>query len=82
MFMVSKKITRTYFVVSGRGYFTINNHRYDVSPGTLVEVPPKIEYCYSGKMTLIALSKPRWFSGNDRFTRWNPDVVGQDSPVQ
>jgi chemotaxis methyl-accepting protein methylase/mannose-6-phosphate isomerase-like protein (cupin superfamily) len=74
VFMVSKKITRTYYVLAGSGYFTIDNQRYDVGPGILVEVPPGIEYCYSGKMTLISISKPRWFSRNDTFTRWNPDV--------
>jgi SAM-dependent methyltransferase len=78
-FMVSKKITRTYYVISGTGYFTIDRHRYDVHPGVLVEVPPKVEYCYSGKMTLLAFATPRWFSGNDTHTRWNPDVVGRDA---
>lgn len=80
VFMVSKKITRVYYVLSGNGHFTIKDERYDVSPGRLVEIPPKTEYCYSGKMTLLAFSKPRWSSGNDRFTKWNPDVVGHDSP--
>jgi SAM-dependent methyltransferase len=80
IFMVSKKITRTYYVLSGIGHFTIGNHRYDVSPGEVVEVPPKIEYCYSGNMRLLVISNPRWFSGNDTFTRWNPDVVGRESP--
>ena len=44
----------------------------------LVEVPPKVEYCYSGKMKLMAVSKPRWFRGNDTFTKWNPDVGPED----
>lgn len=79
VFMISKNITRTYYILSGDGYFIIGNHRYDVKPGMLVELPPKIEYCYSGRMTLLVLSRPRWFSGNDRFTRWNPDVVGHDA---
>jgi chemotaxis methyl-accepting protein methylase len=78
VFMVSKKITRTYYVLAGHGYFTIDNQRYDVSHGVLVEVPPNVEYCYSGKMTLLAFSKPGWFSGNDTFTKWNPDVVSRD----
>lgn len=78
VFMISKKIIRTYYVLSGNGYFTIANRRYDVSPGTVVEVPPKVEYCYSGKMKLLAFSKPRWFAGNDIFTRWNPDVIRGD----
>jgi chemotaxis methyl-accepting protein methylase len=80
VFMVSKKITRTYYVLSGSGYFTIEGQKYDVQPGMVVEVPPKLEYCYSGNMRLIVLSRPRWFNGNDTFTKWNPDVVGHDSP--
>jgi chemotaxis methyl-accepting protein methylase/mannose-6-phosphate isomerase-like protein (cupin superfamily) len=80
IFMISKKITRTYYILSGSGHFTIADRKYDVSPGMLVEVPPKVEYCYSGKMKLIAFSRPRWFMGNDTFTKWNPDVVGGDFP--
>src|SRR5271154_5100617 len=79
VFMISKKITRIYYILSGEGYFSIGGQRHDVSPGMLVEIPPKIEYCYSGRMALLALSKPRWFSGNDKFTKWNPDVIGRDS---
>jgi hypothetical protein len=78
-FMVSKKITRTYYVLAGHGYFTIDSQRYDVGPGLLVEVPPRVEYSYSGKMTLIAFARPRWFSRNDTHTRWNPDVTSQCS---
>ncbi len=74
-FQISRKITRIYYVLSGSGYFTIDNHKYDVGPGILVEVPPKLEYSYSGKMTLIAFTKPRWFRSNDTATKWNPDVV-------
>src|SRR6516162_7306887 len=79
-FMISKKIIRTYYVLAGSGYFTIADRKYDVSPGVLVEIPTNVEYCYSGKMKLIAFSKPRWFRGNDTFTKWNPDVVRGDFP--
>jgi SAM-dependent methyltransferase len=30
---------------------------------------------------MIALSRPRWFNGNDRHTRWNPDVIAGDVPA-
>jgi mannose-6-phosphate isomerase-like protein (cupin superfamily) len=80
-FMVSKRITRVYYVIRGSGYFTISDRRYDVSSGMLVEIPPRAEYSYSGKMTLICISKPRYFSGNDRHTKWNPDVVHGDVPL-
>ena len=80
-FMVSKRITRVYYVLSGSGFFTISDRRYDVRSGMLVEVPPKVEYSYSGKMKLIGICKPRWFEGNDRHTKWNPDVVHGDLPT-
>lgn len=80
-FMVSKRITRVYYVISGSGYFTIDNGRYDVDRGMLVEIPPNVEYSYSGKMTLIAVCKPRWFMGNDKHTKWNADAVQGDFPL-
>jgi chemotaxis methyl-accepting protein methylase len=79
-FMISKKITRTYYVLCGSGHFTICDVRYDARPGMLIEVPPHVEYSYSGKMKLIGISKPKWFIGNDTHTKWNPDVVAQEAP--
>lgn len=80
-FLVSKKLTRVYYIVSGHGAFTLNGVRYEVDPGMLVEVPPKVEYTYSGKMNMVALCTPQWMRGNDTPTRWNPDVVRWDSPA-
>jgi chemotaxis methyl-accepting protein methylase/mannose-6-phosphate isomerase-like protein (cupin superfamily) len=80
-FVVSKRITRVYYVLSGSGFFTIGDRRYDVCSGMLVEVPPKVEYSYSGKMKLIGIFKPRWFNGNDKHTKWNPDVVQENLPI-
>src|SRR5271163_3982189 len=77
-FMVSRRITRTYYILSGSGHFTIDSQKYDVGAGMLVEVPPKVEYSYSGKMKLIAFSRPGWSLGNDRHTKWNEDVFGAD----
>jgi mannose-6-phosphate isomerase-like protein (cupin superfamily) len=76
-FIVSKTLTRVYYVLEGRGVFVIENHRYDVEAGLLVEVPPGVEYSYSGVMKLLAISNPRWFKGNDQETRRNPDVAGE-----
>jgi SAM-dependent methyltransferase/mannose-6-phosphate isomerase-like protein (cupin superfamily) len=79
-FMISNNITRTYYIISGSGYFTINDHQYPVSSGMLVEVLPKVEYCYSGKMTLILFQRGRWLPHNDTHTKWNPDVVEGEFP--
>src|SRR5262245_28371143 len=80
-FVVSNRITRIYYVIRGSGYFTIDGRRYDVGRGTLIEIPPKVEYSYSGKLKLIAVSTPRWFNGNDIHTKWNPDVIQGDLPL-
>ncbi len=74
-FIRSKKITRIYYILEGKGYFTIENQRYDVEPGMLVEVSPNLEYSYTGTMKLILISCPRWFRGNEEITRNNPDVL-------
>jgi mannose-6-phosphate isomerase-like protein (cupin superfamily) len=74
MFQISKEVTRIYYILCGTGYFTIDKAKYHVRENMLVEVPPKVEYSYSGNMKLIILSTPRWSRGNDRSTRWNPDV--------
>jgi mannose-6-phosphate isomerase-like protein (cupin superfamily) len=74
-FIISKALTRIYYVIEGTGVFTIDNQKYDVAPGLLVEVPPGVEYSYSGSMKIFLVSHPRWFEGNERMTKSNPDVV-------
>jgi mannose-6-phosphate isomerase-like protein (cupin superfamily) len=78
-FVISKKITRLYYVLEGRGSFTIAAQKYDVEPGMLVEVPPALEYSYSGTMKLLLIGSPRWFQGNEQVTRDNPDVLNRFS---
>jgi mannose-6-phosphate isomerase-like protein (cupin superfamily) len=74
-FIISEALTRIYYIIEGTGVFTIDNQKYDVVPGLLVEVPPGIEYSYSGSMKIFLVSHPRWFEGNERMTKLNPDVV-------
>ena len=74
-FFISKKLTLIYYIIEGRGYFTIENQKYVVEPGLLVEVPPNVEYSYSGTMKLLLISNPRWFKGNEVVTKKNPDVL-------
>lgn len=76
-FMISKALTRIYYIIEGAGVFTIDNQNHDVSSGLLVEVPPGVEYSYSGRMKILLVSHPRWFEGNERMTRKNPNVVNE-----
>ena len=78
-FIVSKALTRIYYIVEGEGHFRINDQNYDVARGQLVEVPPGVEYSYSGSMEILLVSYPRWFEGNEQETRINPDVVSNSS---
>jgi len=79
-FMILRGVTRTYYVLSGNGSFTIDGHEYSVSPGVLVEVPPGVEYCYSGRMTMLAFCRTGRFHRPDKFTKWNRGVVGDAAP--
>jgi hypothetical protein len=81
-FMVSKALTRIYYVIEGSGAFTIDHRKYAVTPGVVVEVPPGVEYSYSGSMKILLVSHPRWFQGNELMTRTNPDVVGEIGAVR
>ena len=81
-FIISKALTRIYYIIEGTGVFTIDNQKYDVAPGLLVEVPPGVEYSYSGSMKIFLVSHPRWFEGNERTTRKNPDVVSEGGVVE
>ena len=77
-FLVSNRIIRVYYILSGSGYFTISDRKYPVSPGVLVEIPPNVEYTYSGKMILLHFQIGRCH--NIKHTKWNPDVVEGDFP--
>jgi mannose-6-phosphate isomerase-like protein (cupin superfamily) len=81
-FMISKALTRIYYIIEGTGVFTIHNQNYDVVSGLVVEVPPGVEYSYSGSMSILLVSHPRWFEGNERTTRMNPDVVSGGGVVR
>ena len=81
-FIISKTLTRIYYIIEGTGVFTIDNQTYEVAPGLLVEVPPGVEYSYSGSMKVLLVSYPRWFEGNERTIRKNLDVVSEDGVVK
>jgi len=80
-FMISKALTRIYYIIEGFGAFTIANQKYHVAAGLIVEIPPGVEYSYSGSMKILLVSHPRWFPGNELMTRNNPDVVSESGAI-
>jgi hypothetical protein len=81
-YMISRALTRLYYIIQGTGVFTIENQKYDVVSGQLVEVPPGVEYSYSGTMKVLLVSHPRWFEGNEYTTRKNPEVVSESGVIR
>jgi len=73
-YFISKKCTHIYYVIEGEGFFDINDKKHDAKQGMLIEVPPNVEYTYSGKMKLLLIMSPPWFKGNEEITKKNPSV--------
>jgi mannose-6-phosphate isomerase-like protein (cupin superfamily) len=81
-FLISKVLTRIYYIIEGAGFFVIADQKYPVATGQVVEVPPDVEYTYCGSMKILLVSHPRWFQGNEIVTRDNPDVVNDSAIVR
>lgn len=73
-YIISKKITHIYYILEGEGFFDIDGEKIQVKPRMMVEVPPNIEYAYSGEMKILLIMNPPWFKENEIITRNNPFV--------
>jgi mannose-6-phosphate isomerase-like protein (cupin superfamily) len=73
-YFISKKCWHIYYIIEGEGIFEINGKKIEVKKDMLIEVPPKIEYTYTGKMKLLLIMNPPWFEGNEEHIRKNPAV--------
>ncbi len=73
-YIISKKITHVYYILEGSGFFDIGGIKHNANSGMMIEVPPNIEYTYSGKMKLLLIMNPPWFKGNEVITKKNPSV--------
>lgn len=74
--VVSKDITHIYYILEGKGSFTINDKVQEVGLGTLIEVPPDTEFAYSGNMKLLLVMNPPWYEGHETIIKSNPNVKG------
>ena len=72
---ISKKCTHIYFVIEGEGFFEIDGSKLEAKPQMVIEVPPEVEYSYTGKMKLLLIMNPPFFEGNGEVTRMNQNVV-------
>lgn len=47
-----------YYVLSGEGIFKINNERYNVTEGDVIEIPKNTDFVFAGKMKLLLIMTP------------------------
>jgi mannose-6-phosphate isomerase-like protein (cupin superfamily) len=73
-YFISKKCTHIYYVIEGEGFFDIDGSKHEAKSGMLFELPPNVEYTYSGKMKLLLIMNPPWFEGNEEIIKKNPSV--------
>lgn len=50
--------TKTYYVIEGKGLFKVNGELIHVIKGDVVEIPPKTEFVFAGKMKLLLIMAP------------------------
>lgn len=57
-FVVAKTISHIYYVLKGNGTFYLNDKEYKAKKEMVVEIPPKTEFAYTGKMKLLLIMNP------------------------
>lgn len=62
-----------YYVLSGSGIFKINNQKYNVIEGDVIEIPKDTEFVYAGKMKLLLIMTPP-FNPNDEIEGADNDL--------
>lgn len=73
-YIISKECTHIYYIIEGKGIFDIESVNYNITSGMVIEVPPNIEYTYTGKFKALLIMNPPWFEGNEIILRENPLV--------
>lgn len=71
---ISNKCSHFYYVLEGEGIFEIGGEKYEAKPNMFIEIPPHVEFCYTGNMNLLLIMNPPWFEGDGEITRPNPNV--------
>lgn len=73
-YVYDKESTHIYYVLEGKGKFSINKDIFDVKEGDVIEAPARTEFTYSGKMKLILIMTPDFKAENDVDTKKENDL--------
>ncbi len=68
-----------YYILEGRGTFTLNDEKVEVEPTDLLVIPPKTRIHYFGKLKMILVNTPTFKPENERRIRF---VEKSESPYE
>ena len=57
--------TFIYYVLDGTGIFKIENNKYNVVQGDVIEIPSNTEFVFAGKMKLLLIMNPDFNKDNE-----------------
>ena len=67
--MIQHKVEFNYYILEGKGYFTINDHKQFVAPGNLVVIPPNTKYSFGGKLKMLLINTPHYSSDQEEVIK-------------
>ena len=78
-YVYDKESTHIYYVLEGKGKFSINNEIFNVKQGDVIEAPARIYFTYSGEMKLLLAMTPDFKPENDIDTKRENDLLNNIS---
>jgi quercetin dioxygenase-like cupin family protein len=69
-------ITHLYYILEGELTFEADGEKFTAKTGQLVEIPPQVEFVYTGKAKLLLILSPPFRPDAIEETRPNPGVGG------
>lgn len=55
-----KEVERVYYIISGEGYFIVDEEKEEVTAGNLVHIPTNSIFTFGGKLKMLLVDAPRW----------------------
>ena len=65
------KSIHIYYVLDGKGVVCINEHKYGIEQGDIIEIPINTEFAFKGKLKMIEIMNPPFDINTHTNTRIN-----------
>ena len=58
-----------YYILDGKGFFTIQDQKQPVHAGNLVVISPGTKYSFSGQLKMLLMNTPHWSETQEQVIR-------------